>query len=311
MEGMNILVTGGTGFIGKALLPHLTHERITVLSRNPPRAYQQLGHHIKVIDTLDALPNLDDFDAVINLAGEPIINKRWTERQKQEICQSRWTITRQLVDKIKAGEHPPQILISGSAVGFYGDQQSRSFDESLEVNHQDFAHRVCRQWEEEAQAAQSEHTRVCLLRTGIVLARHDGALARMLPAYQLGFGGPIGSGQQYFPWIHLQDMVKGILFLLKHDEASGTYNFTAPYPVTNQEFSRTLAKVLHRPHFFKTPAWLLKLGLGEAATLLLDSQRALPKRLQEQGFHFCFPKLEHALEETVGDKSRIDEPGGV
>ena len=297
---MNILVTGGTGFIGKALLPHFNHDRVTVLSRDPNRAYQRLGHHIKVITSLDRLSDFNNIDVIINLAGEPIINKRWSNRQKQLICQSRWEITRQLVEKIKASSNPPHTFISGSAVGIYGDQKSDSFDESLEVDTNEFAHLVCRKWEQTALEAQSDNTRVCLLRTGIVLAKQGGALARMLPAYQLGLGGPLGNGEQYFPWIHLHDMVKGILFLLKKPEAKGVYNFTAPNPVTNKEFSRTLARVLHRPHFFKTPAWLLKLGLGEASSLLLGSQRALPSRLQQQGFHFCYPKLEHALKEMLG-----------
>ncbi|MGF1759605.1 TIGR01777 family oxidoreductase [Photobacterium sagamiensis] len=298
---MNILVTGGTGFIGKALLSHFNHDHdhVTVLSRNPTMAYQRLGHHIKVISSLDEFDNLNDFDVVINLAGEPIINKRWSEKQKQIICKSRCVITDALVKKIKASDKPPHTFISGSAVGIYGNQNSDPFDESLEVSNNDFAHLVCKKWEDAALAAQSEQTRVCLLRTGIVLAKHGGALAKMLPAYQLGLGGPIGNGKQYFPWIHLQDMVKGILFLIKHPEARGAFNFTAPNPVTNKEFSKTLATILRRPHILYTPAWLLKLGIGESATLLLDSQRALPAKLQDQGFHFCYPELEHALRDTL------------
>ncbi|MGF1690289.1 TIGR01777 family oxidoreductase [Photobacterium kagoshimensis] len=296
---MNILVTGGTGFIGKALLPHFNHDQVTVLTRDTTRAYQRLGHHIKVINQLIELDNLDNFDAVINLAGEPIVNKRWSEKQKQKICDSRWQITQELVNKLKAGKNPPPIFISGSAVGIYGDQKDDPFDETLQVNKDDFAHHVCKKWEEIALQAQSEQTRVCLLRTGIVLAKHGGALAKMLPAYQLGLGGPIGSGQQYFPWIHLQDMVKGILFLLKHPTAQGPFNFTAPTPVTNKQFSQTLAKVLRRPHILSTPEWLIKMGLGESACLLLDSQRALPARLEAEGFKFCFPELEHALKETL------------
>ncbi|WP_318496314.1 TIGR01777 family oxidoreductase [Photobacterium leiognathi] len=300
---MKILMTGATGFIGRALLPHFNHDHVTVLTRNPTRAYHLLGHHINAVDSLESFDNFDEFDAIINLAGEPIMNKRWSEKQKQKICQSRWDITKQLVDKINASTNPPHTFISGSAVGIYGDNQDKTIDEStpLDINDNDFAQNVCHRWEQIALEAKSEQTRVCLIRTGIVLGKQGGALARMLLPYQLGLGGKIGDGKQYFPWIHMQDMIKGIIFLLNHPEAQGVFNFTAPTPVTNSVFSQTLAATLKRPHFLFTPAWVLKLGLGESAQLLLDSQRALPNKLQQEGFNFSFPCIEQALKQTLCD----------
>lgn len=300
---MNILVTGATGLIGKALLPHLNHDAITVLSRNPTRAYQSLGHHIHAIDSLDNLENLDQFDVVINLAGEPIMGKRWSDNQKSIIQHSRWDLTQQLVDKINNGTNPPHTFISGSAVGIYGDNQDKSIDETtpITVNDNDFSQQVCLRWEQIALQAQSTQTRVCILRTGIVLTKQGGALAKILLPYQLGLGGKIGAGNQYFPWIHLHDMIKGILFVLNHADAQGVFNFTAPNPVTNKVFSQTLATTLKRPHFLCTPAWVLKLGLGESSQLLLDGQRALPNKLLAEGFHFSFPSIEQALKQTLCD----------
>ncbi|PSU32250.1 TIGR01777 family oxidoreductase [Photobacterium lutimaris] len=300
---MKILMTGGTGFIGSALINALDEHEVTVLSRNPAKASQTLGGRINAVASLDQFDNLDGFDAVINLAGEPIINKRWSQQQKKKICHSRWDLTTQLVEKIQAGSQPPHTFISGSAVGIYGNQQDTVIDESFavsrQVNHDDFAHHVCQRWEEIAMQAGSEKTRVCLLRTGIVLGKHGGALAKMLPPYQLGLGGPIGDGSQYTPWIHLQDMVAAIVFLLETPSADGAFNLTAPQPVTNKVFSQTLAKALRRPHVLFTPAFVLKLALGEASSLLLEGQRAIPHKLETLGFAFRFQSIDVALEDIV------------
>ncbi|PSW13930.1 TIGR01777 family protein [Photobacterium sanctipauli] len=300
---MNILVTGGTGLIGKALISQLHNCNITVLSRNPQQASQQLGASVKAIASLDQLDDLDPFDAVINLAGEPIINKRWTDNQKEKIRQSRWGLTQTLVDKCHAGSNPPHTFISGSAVGIYGNQHEETITEDFNIGAQvkadDFAHQVCQQWEYIALKAQSEQTRVCLLRTGIVLAKQGGALAKMLPPYQLGLGGPIGSGKQYFPWIHIEDMVQAILFLLHTPHTEGAFNLTAPEPVTNKVFSQALAKTLRRPHLLFTPAFVLKAALGEASSLLLDGQRAIPAKLEQFGYTFRHPQLGEALEDLL------------
>ncbi|MFP2770315.1 TIGR01777 family oxidoreductase [Oceanisphaera sp. KMM 10153] len=296
---MNILLTGGTGFIGHRLMSHLRpHHHITVLSRTPNKVYQRLGHDIKALSSLDLLDNLDNFDAVINLAGEPIADKRWTQVQKERICQSRWQITRQLVEKLKAGQQPPSVLISGSAVGFYGRQDDALVDEDSRPNVE-FSHEVCARWEQLAQVAESEQTRVCRIRLGMVLGAEGGALKKMLPGYRLGLGGPIGSGKQYMSWIHIEDVVKLILFLLEHDECNGPFNATAPEPITNEHFSRNLAQVLGKPHFARIPAWAMRLLLGEMADLLLTGQRVMPVRLQQAGFHFRYPTLDKALKETL------------
>ena len=296
---MKILITGGTGFVGRRLMPHLrNHHEITVLSRNPAKVHQQLGHDIKALPSLNDLENLDQFDAVINLAGEPIAEKRWSTEQKLRICQSRWQLTEQLVEKLNAGTQAPKVLISGSAVGYYGRQGAALVDEDSSP-HPEFSHKVCAQWEQLAQAAASEQTRVCCIRLAVVLGPDGGALKKMLPSYRLGLGGPIGSGKQYMSWIHIDDVVSLVLFLLEHDECSGAFNASAPEPVTNQQFSKTLAQVLNKPHFARVPAWVMRLAFGEMADLLLTGQRVMPVRLQCAGFHFRYPTLEKALKEIL------------
>ncbi|WP_375055790.1 TIGR01777 family oxidoreductase [Zobellella sp. DQSA1] len=297
---MKILLTGGTGFIGHRLMSHLRgHHQLAVLSRSPNKVYQRLGHDIEALPSLETLDNLDRFDAVINLAGEPIADRRWSQAQKDRICQSRWQLTRQLVDKLKAGQHPPKVLISGSAVGFYGRQGDTLVDEDSHP-HPEFSHEVCARWESLAMAAASEQTRVCLIRLGMVLGAEGGALKKMLPGYRFGLGGPIGSGKQYMSWIHIEDVVNLILFLLDHEECSGAFNATAPEPVTNEQFSHNLAQILGKPHFARIPAWSMKLLFGEMADLLLTGQRVMPVRLQQAGFHFRYPTLDKALKETLG-----------
>lgn len=297
---MKILITGATGFIGQHLVKHLHNQhQVTVLSRLPTKAYHLLGNDIDVIDDLALLDDLNPFDAVINLAGEPIAEKRWTAEQKHKICQSRWIMTQQLSQLIANSQQPPSCLINASAIGYYGQNSEDSIDESYQPNTSDFAHTVCKRWEELAQQAQSEHTRVCILRIGIVLGKEGGALQKMLPAFRFGLGGPFGKGQQYMSWIHISDMIKAIIFLLENQECQGVYNATAPQVVTNREFTRTLAQCLKRPHFAKVPSWVLKLMLGEASSLVLEGQKVQPKHLLDEGFKFCYPELKRTLELLV------------
>lgn len=301
---MQVLITGASGLIGSHLSQLLLNNghSVAVVTRNINKAQQRLGIDLSYY-TLDQLSSLDNFDAVVNLAGEPIADKRWSDEQKELLCQSRWQITQRLVTLFKASQQPPQVLISGSAIGYYGSQQVSSQNSKpiteLSPAHDEFTHQLCQRWEEYALAAESEHTRVCLLRTGIVLSTHGGALAKMLPPFRLGLGGVIASGKQYMSWIHIQDMVGAIYRLLMTPQAHGPFNMCAPNPVTNREFSTTLATELHRPCIMPIPALAMRLLMGEAATLVVDGQQALPQRLQEIGYIFQFPTIKQALHDVI------------
>lgn len=251
--------------------------------------------------TLDEWTPDTVFDAVINLAGEPIVDARWTDERKQRLSQSRVNLTEKLVQHIGNANHKPGVLLSGSAIGFYGDGGDNILDESLSAGT-DFGAHLCSAWENAAQAAADAGVRVCLLRTGLVLDATGGLLGRMLPAFKLGLAAQLGNGQQWMSWIHIDDYVDIVLLLLENTRAVGVYNMTAPEPVTNQQFTDTLAHVLHRPALFVAPAFLLKLILGERAELLLGGQRALPTNVQALGYHFQYATLEEALKAVMNIK---------
>ncbi len=296
---MRILITGGTGLIGRHLIPRLLDlgHTVTVVTRTPDKAQGVLDARVVLWKGLNDRQNLNDIDAVINLAGEPIADKRWTEAQKQRLCNSRWQITQKLVDLFHASEPPPAVLISGSAAGYYGDLGEVVVTEE-EPPHNEFTHKLCARWEQIACGAQSDRTRVCLLRTGVVFSPKGGILAKMLPVFRLGLGGPIGSGRQYLAWIHIDDMVNGILWLLDND-LRGPFNMVSPYPVRNEQFAHALGHALHRPAFMRAPATAVRLMMGESAVLVLGGQRALPKRLEDSGFGFRWYDLEEALTDVV------------
>ncbi len=296
---MNILVTGGTGLIGRHLVPRLLSlgHTVTVVTRDPEKARSRFDQRVNIWKGLSDVQDVDAFDAVINLAGEPIADKRWTAAQKQRLCQSRWQITQRLVTLIKSSDNPPSVLISGSATGYYGDLGEVLVTED-EPPHNEFTHKLCAKWEQIASQAQSDKTRVCLLRTGVVFAPQGGILAKMLPLFRMGLGGPLGTGRQYMAWIHIDDMVNGILWLLDN-ALQGPFNMVSPYPVRNEQFTHTLGHVLSRPAFIRAPATAIKLLMGESAVLVLGGQRALPKRLEESGFGFRWFDLEEALHDVV------------
>lgn len=296
---MKILITGGTGLIGRHLIPRLLtlgHE-IAVVTRTPEKARQLLDAKVEIWQGLADRTTLDGIDAVINLAGEPIADKRWTEAQKQRLCNSRWQITQQLVELFAASSQPPSVLISGSATGYYGDLGEVVVTEE-EPPHNEFTHKLCARWEQIACGAQSDKTRVCLLRTGVVLAPKGGILGKMVPPFKLGLGGPVGSGRQYLAWIHVDDMVNGILWLLDND-LRGPFNMVSPYPVRNEQFAHALGHVLKRPAVLRAPATAIRLLMGESSVLVLGGQRALPKRLEDAGFVFRWYDLEEALDDIL------------
>ncbi|MCG5528294.1 MULTISPECIES: TIGR01777 family oxidoreductase [Halorhodospira] len=296
---MRILITGGSGFVGKPLCARL-HERgheLLVVSRNPERARAALPART------DIRPNVADFldsqpEAIINLAGESIAEGRWTEAKKQRLLDSRLNTTQAVVNLCGQLDTPPKTLISASAMGYYGDQGDREVTEETPPNPE-FVHELCARWEEAARQAESHGVRVALMRIGLVLDRDGGTLAKLLTPFRLGLGGPLGSGKQYMPWIHRTDLVRIILFLLDQEALAGPFNASAPEPVTNAEFTRTLARHLHRPAFLPAPAPALRLAFGEMSRILLTGARMRPQRLQEAGFTFEYPTLDEALSEIL------------
>jgi len=290
---MKIFMTGATGLIGRHFISRYPEHDYTILVRSQKRAAALLSVSVRMIENLSELDSLDGFDAVINLAGEPIVGKRWGARQKQEICHSRWDITRQLADLIAASEVPPGVFLSGSAIGYYGEHGDVSIDEGTKPGD-GFPSQVCSTWESVAHAADGA-TRLILLRTGIVLSPEGGALQKMLLPFRMGLGGPIADGRQYMSWIHIEDMVQAMAYLLEHAECRGAFNMTALEPVTNRGFIQALGRVLRRPTWFAVPRAVLSVSMGEAACLLLESQKVLPKRLTECGYVFSHPQLQGAL----------------
>lgn len=312
---MNILITGGTGFIGAQLVPVLAGaadqaqgDHLTLLTRRPEKmrahysAWAETGR-LRFIASLDELSRDEAFDAVINLAGEGIADKPWTSQRRRELHASRALLTESLGDWLRRAKHAPQVLISGSAVGWYGNQGERILEEDAPAETGDYTHQLCRDWEAAALAAAPPSTRVCILRLGVVIGPGGGMLRRLLPVFGLGLGGELGNGQQYLSWVSRSDVVQVILRLLTDRAMNGVFNLTAPAPVTNAEFTRTLARLLRRPAFFRVPASILKLGLGEMSTLLLDGQRVMPSRLLGADYRFVHASLEEAIRAALNRES--------
>ncbi len=302
---MRVLITGGTGLIGRRLTEDLLQDghEVVVLSRRPEAHQATMPADVRLVRWDGRTPEgwgalVNEVDAVVNLAGENIAAGRWTAARKQRIRESRVNAGRALVAALEAAHTRPRVLVQASAVGYYGPRGDEVLTEEAPPG-EDFLARVAVEWEASTAPVEKMGVRRVIIRTGVVLTPEGGALRRMLLPFKLGLGGPMGNGRQWFPWIHIADEVGAIRFLIENEHTSGPYNLTAPNPVRNVAFARALGRVLRRPAILPVPAFTLRLLFGEMATVVLDGQRALPKRLLEAGYTFRFVEVESALRDLL------------
>lgn len=294
---MNILITGGTGFIGSALQEELLRERHNVIittRRGESTWYDDRGVLRWTPPALIPSDIMSRVDAVINLAGEPIASGRWTKEKKELIRRSRIDTTRAVVQSIRNLNEPPGVLISASAIGYYGPHRDEGLTEDSPPG-EDFLADVCKQWEAEASKAEEAGVRVVMVRIGLVLDAGGGMLTRMVTPFKLFLGGYIGSGRQWYSWIHRRDLTGIIRFTIEHKDIKGPVNATAPEPVTNSQFSKALGKALGRPCWFHVPAFAVRVALGEFGNVVLTGQRVLPAKALKAGYKFKYEKVEEAL----------------
>jgi len=299
---VRVVLAGATGFIGRSLISSLIENQyeVDLLTRSPEKVSRLWGSAVRAVSwdgrtAGDWQQCLEGADGVMNLCGEPIAEKKWTPEQKSKILSSRIDSTRAIVLAIHNARVKPAVLVNASAVGYYGwDTEDREVTEE-EPSGTGFLAETCAAWESEAFRAAKPGVRVCLARIGIVLEKDGGALQKMLPPFRFFIGGPLGSGKQWFPWIHREDVVGMLLMALKDSRVEGPFNVCAPRAVTLGNFAAVLGKVLKRPSFFSVPGFVLKLMLGEMADLLLKGQKAVPRKMTSWGYSFRYPELESAL----------------
>jgi uncharacterized protein len=296
-----VLISGGTGFIGGHLVRRLVTrgDRVIVLTRNSDRALDRFGPHVRIITALSQLDNEERIDAVVNLAGVRILGFPWTKARRAELINSRVNTTRSLVDLCGRLTHPPQVFVTGSAIGYYGlagDDQIHEQGRPQPI----FQSQLCQEWEATAATAERFGARVVRMRTGLVLARSGGALPELARPVRFGLGATLGSGKQWVSWIHIADLIRLFEFALDTPTFNGALNAVSPAAVTHARMQRLLAKVLHRPMWMRIPAIFIRAGLGEMSQLLVDGQRVVPTRALESGFIFKFPDLGGALEHLLG-----------
>ena len=295
-----VLITGGTGFLGTALvkvLKNLNYD-ITLLTHRIDKEHLNFELDLHIINNIDQIKDNDIFDIVINLAGAPIFGCYWTKKRKALLRDSRISTTNKLVNKIRELREKPKLFISGSAIGYYGEQGDNIVSEDT-ISRSDFSQQLCADWENEALKVAELGIRVCLIRTGLVIGSGGGFLKSMILPFKLGLGGKLGSGQQWMSWIHINDWIGIVLRMINDQSMCYAYNATAPHPVTNYEFTQVLAKSLNRFAVIPLPKPFLLVLLGEMSSLLLGSQRVLPKRLEAINFQFQFTDISVALKDVL------------
>lgn len=298
---MNIFITGGTGFIGSSLRTELLRQGhlLTIVTRSPDAYENEKAKNQRFVSWEDDLvAEMERADVVINLAGASIFGRRWTEEVKDKIYSSRIECTKKIVHNIEKAQDRPSVMISASGADYYGDRGDTVLDASMEPG-EGFLAKVCKDWEEASQPVTELGVRLANPRIAVVLEKGGGALEQMLPPFKLFVGGSLGDGSQYFPWIHMHDLCRGLIYPIENTTFEGPYNLSSPNPVTMDEFSNQLAAELNRPCLFKVPAFVLKTVLGEAANPILTSKRMQPKKLQEHGFEFRFAYLKEALADIL------------
>lgn len=297
---MNILITGGTGFIGTELRDRLLQKghSLTIITRSPEKHEDETAKNQQFISwDSNLVPAMEEADAVVNLVGENLAQP-WTDEVKKRLYSSRLETTGSLVEAINEAENPPELMISASGISYYGDRGDDILDET-EPSGDGFLPELCTEWEAAAKPVKEAGVRLVIFRNGVVLEKGGGAFKYMLPVFKLGLGGSIGDGKQYFPWIHMLDVCRAIEFAITNREVTGVHNLVSPNPVTMNELVEKLGDVLNRPTFFRVPEFAVKLALGDAAAPVLDSLRAQPKKLQQSGFEFKFPHLKEALADIL------------
>jgi len=294
------LITGGTGFIGTALGERLLGLGlgVSVLSRDRERAADHFAGRVRVLESLDEIEADNPPGVIINLAGKNLGEQRWDAEVKEQLIASRVDTTQQIVAWIARARTRPELLISGSAVGYYGARGNEPLTEDSAVGDE-YQADLCRRWENAAESAEQYGVRVCLSRTGIVMGRDGGALAGLAPLFRLGLGAVAGSGRQWISWIHMHDLLEIFLLFMRDGSLSGSFNNTAPNPVSNHEFSRAIGRALHRPVLLRVPDWAMRLRYGELAHLYLTGQKVLPARLLQAGFGYRYPFIDPALQAAL------------